>query len=364
MVQNRYFYYLLLLNGLINIINFVPRILVEYRFHGALASIVLSVLIGMGLLYFTVKLYAQFPEQGLPELLDETIKPVFRKVYLFLLSLLWFIAGAITLISFVDITIKYISPDLPSYVMLTGFLLVVCLFSRLRAESIMYALEMFLLMLIPIIVYILAKSLLSPHISWDAIIQIGTYSLSVPRFEPIAAGSFIFSGYTNIVIFNRIFGPIKLKYGWAVSIGGLFILLTTFLIPIGYHGTQGVTRHIYPWFSTADSIQITLFIVERMLYVFYFVYITLSLVSSIVHWHVALELNKSIFQRQNSNKEKLNNWIEGLCLTGFIGITYAMSLLSQEQTIQLATQFLKIRFVAEIIVLFITVYIVKRRLRI
>lgn len=69
-------------------------------------------------------------------------------------------------------------------------------------------------------------------------------------------------------------------------------MLLTFLVPIGYFGTVAIDRHVYTWFSTADSIRMEYFIIERMLFIFYFAYLSLSLVSVIVHWHGGLELFK------------------------------------------------------------------------
>lgn len=56
MVRNKYFYYLFLLNATINLINFVPRVLIMGRYDGALMSMAVSIPIGMVLLVIFVKL--------------------------------------------------------------------------------------------------------------------------------------------------------------------------------------------------------------------------------------------------------------------------------------------------------------------
>ena len=53
---------------------------------------------------------------------------------------------------------------------------------------------------------------------------------------------------------------------------------------------RGAGGHVYPAFSTVDSLRIRYFIIERMIYVFYVVYMCLSLVNSIIHWHVGKDL--------------------------------------------------------------------------
>src|SRR5690606_25978122 len=156
---------------------------------------------------------------------------------------------------------------------MTGFLIIVCLCCRLNATSLLYGLELLLFLISPFTFYFLGKALLNEYFNWDAVLQVGTHLFTMPNYESIAAATFIFTGYTNLIMFSRIFEQNKIKYAWMISFVGLFVLLTSFLIPIGYQGTQGVENHIYPWFSTADSIRIELFVIERMLYVFYLIYI-------------------------------------------------------------------------------------------
>lgn len=358
MVENKYFYYLLALNALINIINFVPRILIVNRFHGAIMSILISVVVGSCVLYGVTKLYSRFPGEGLPEILQTIRFPLVAKSILFTFGCFWFSAGAITLVSFVDITNRYIIPDLSPTWILSGFLIIVCLSSRLNTNSILYGLEMLVLLNIPVILYFLVKTLISRSFSWDAVMQVGTYLFEKPNLESVAAATFIFSGYTNLSIFNRVFGKIRLRHFWIVAVFGLSVLLTTFFIPIGYHGTQGVENHFYPWFSTADSIRIELFIIERSLYFFYFIYITLALVSSITHWHVSLQLFQGMLYQK---KRRTGVYVSWFIIAAFTCASYSLLSLDQEQLQVVGIGFLESRFVVELMFPALLLYVLHRR---
>lgn len=301
MVKERYFYYLYLINALINIINFVPRVLTGNRFEGALMSIFVSVVIGSTLLIIFTKLISRFPGEGLPQIYADFPRVVSIPL-LSIFAILWYVSGAVTLVSFVDITLRYISPDLSPLYAIIGYLVLVTLCSRLTTESILYALEITIIINVPLVTYILIKALFNPYLSWDAVMEVITHLWTMPKYSSIAGATFIFTGYVNLAIFNRAFHSMKPRHLWLIPVSGLMILLITFLVPIGYHGTIGVEHQVYSWFSTADSIRSEFFVVERVLFIFYFTYLSLSLVTAVIHWHIALELIKSFFEKKDKKK--------------------------------------------------------------
>lgn len=359
MVRSKYFYYLFLMNALINIINFVPRVLLYTRFRGALPSIFISVAISSTIIYIFVKALRRFEGQGLPEILNAVMPRGIGVPLLFMLGVFWFFAGSITMLSFVDISLRYISPDISPYAVIIGFLLVVGLCCRLDSDSILYGLETLLLLVTPAIAYMLIKAFMNPLFSWDAVMQMITYMWTRPKFVSIAGATFVFSGYINLVIFNRSFKKLNPRHLWLIPVFGLLILLLTFLVPVGYQGTIAVEDHIYSWFSTADSIRMELFIVERVLFLFYTIYLTLSLVSAVIHWHVGLELLKGMFQKKGGTLpgKKADWWILApVCLITIVG----MNFLNQVRMAQMGQWFLNIRFFGELLLLASIIYANRR----
>ncbi|GGF86848.1 hypothetical protein GCM10010912_35160 [Paenibacillus albidus] len=254
MAKPRYFYYLIIMNSLINIINFVPRELIDRRFEGALMSIVISVIVGTLFVYWFGFLISKFPEKGIPEILGPLMPKLLVSAILLFFAVLWYVAGATTLLSFVDITLRFISPDTGPYLVMGGFLIMVCICCRFDSLSLLFGLEIILAITLPLILYATFKALGNPNFSWDAVLQIGTHFWHAPDWMSLAAATFSFSGYINLIIYNRVFQNLKLKHIWIVGIEGFLVLLVTFFVPIGYFGTVGVERHVYTWFATADSI--------------------------------------------------------------------------------------------------------------
>lgn len=120
---------------------------------------------------------------------------------------------------------------------------------------------------------------------------------------------------------------------------------------------------MYTWFTTADSIRIEAFLIERMLYIFYFAYITLSLVSAIIQWHVGKELLLSLLpSTAKKPKKKLRQEIVILVL--FAAGALALMRMDQYDLNMLGVFLLHIRWYGElllILLLFWCYWIVRRR---
>ncbi|WP_194539994.1 GerAB/ArcD/ProY family transporter [Paenibacillus sp. FSL W7-1279] len=366
MVRNKYFYYLFLLNATINLINYVPRILITDRFDGALMSILVSIPIGTLLLFTFVKLIQKFPGQGLPEIFHSVMSKWVSGILLFLYGLAWFFSSVITLVSFVDITSRYISPDVSPYIVLVGFLVVVGLSARLDSESIIYALEMILYICVPIIAYMSWRVFSNPYFSWDSVRQIITYAWNMPNYETVAAATFIFTGYVNMVVFNRIFHRFRVRHVWAIVVVSMLTLLVSIFAPIGILGAAGAGQHVYPAFSTVDALRIRYFIIERMIYVFYVVYMCLSLVNSIIHWHVGKELILGSFGlkvdkgKAMTKRRKIEWWVILL----FSLITFGTSFIVNQYILNdMAVVFLDVRFAGEFLLIALLFYAVWRKRR-
>lgn len=362
MRSSKYLYYLFLINALVNIINFVPRVLQNSRFQGSLLSIVIAVIIGPLLMLGFVSTIRKFPGQGIPQIFNSCMPKFIAGTLLICYASIWYLAGGVSLLSYLDVTIRFISPDISSLQLLIGFLLLVSVCSRLRAESILYGLEVILILFSPVILYMLTKSLFDPHFNWDAVRQVLTYLWTMPKFSTVAAASYIFSGYVNLAIFNTAFKQINTKRMWMVPISGLLILFITFIVPIGYHGSVGVERYVYHWFSVADSIRIELFIIERMLFLFYVIYLTLAMASSIIHWHVALELIKGALRPYRDN----HDWAKAdwMILAIFnVAIIITLQMFDQTHLFRTGEWFQNIRLVGEITILGFLLFASWRRVR-
>ncbi|MBU5671219.1 hypothetical protein [Paenibacillus brevis] len=378
MVSRRYYYYLFLMSAVINIINLVPRVLIFTRFDGVFWSILLAVAYGSLTMYMFTRLIIKFEGQGFPEIFNTYLPKGVVIPLLILYSIFWFVAGSIMLLSFVDITLRFISPDISARAVMTGFLILVVGASRFKTTSILYATEIVLLLSFPAMVFILIKALINPAFNWDSVLQVLTYLWTKPKLVTVTGASFAFTGYVNLAIFNRSFNnlTLKLRHFWLVPVSGLLILLVTLLVPIGYHGSIGVEDHVYSWFSTADSLRMETFIVERVLYLFYITYLSMSLVMVVIYWHVGLELFKGCFNEKEDKKDsgdketdtgkksRKNQWIEAILLfTVSASMIYLTERINQVRLAQAGQWFLNLRFFSETFLILLLMFLVWRKRR-
>ncbi|MED4205159.1 hypothetical protein [Neobacillus mesonae] len=304
--MNRYYLYLILLNMLINVIMFIPKILLEYRYNGAVLGVLIAIPIGFGLNVMFSKAITNFPEKGFPEIFAAMgVKRWFITLLFGIISFTTFSAGLISLLGFIDILRRFVNPEMPFLFLLTIFLFGILLIIRFPTDRVMYLLEIVLFLNTPLIVFIIFKAFTSDYIVWDSILEVGTHLFAMPSLISIAAAVYVFSGYTNLLIFNRIIKG-KLK-GWnflIVFFLGLLNLFTTFFIPIGFHGSDGAQEYLYPWISTADSLRLVYSPIERVIFIFLIFYMGVTLMSVSVHWHVAYQLLKGTYKKSTKK-----NWI-------------------------------------------------------
>jgi spore germination protein KB len=342
---------------LTNVIIFIPKLLIEYRFDGAIMSIIFAIVIGIALVYIDTKVFGRFLGKGLPEIIENKLKKPYKVILFLGLSIFWYSAGLLTLLGFIDILHRFINPELSKVWLFVLFFSVICFVIQLPTHKVMYLLEIILIINVPFIGFIFLKAISSDYLSWNSIFEVGTHLFSAPKLIPIAVATYAFSGYTNIIVFNRLFKEkIKNINFLFVLILSILNLITTFFIPIGIHGADGVNEYIYPWMMTSDSLRIIYGPIERALFIFLMLYISITLLSVSVHWHVALELIKGSYA-QNPSKKK--NWFVLLSFFGSaILVVFYNDKISPEWIVMYS---LLIRFFVEIICVLMFFFFLRRR---
>ncbi|MFJ5712948.1 GerAB/ArcD/ProY family transporter [Neobacillus sp. NPDC093127] len=331
--MNRYYFYLALLNMLINVIIFVPKILIEYRYKGAVMGVLIAIPIGIALNYFYSKAITKFPEQGLPEIAANSKHRWLKILHLGSIQIIWFSAGLITLVGFIDILSRFVNPEMPKLSLLAIYLAAIFLIIQLPTERVMYFLEIVLFLNIPLIGFIIFKAFTNEYLSWDSMLEVGTHLFERPSLKSIAAATYCFSGYANLIIFNRVIkGKLKIWNFIVIFFIGVLNLFTTFFIPIGFHGSDGAQEYLYPWISTADSLRLTYSPIERVIFLFLMFYMSITLMSVSVHWHVAFELLKGTFKEKVSIKK---NWLILAIFAGcsIAGVIFLNALLLNKLTV-------------------------------
>src|SRR5690348_14966349 len=142
---------------MLNIILNVPSILIQDRFHGAIMSMLISVLLGGIFIYLFTIAMSKFPKRGLPEIFHDKFPAFFRIPYLSFLGIMWMASGAFALIAYSYVIKLYLSPDMNLKVILCFLLIVIIFGASKKTDSILYLIEIIVLVTAPLVAFILFK---------------------------------------------------------------------------------------------------------------------------------------------------------------------------------------------------------------
>ncbi|WP_413365059.1 GerAB/ArcD/ProY family transporter [Lysinibacillus sp. 3P01SB] len=363
--MSRFYYYLILINMVANIIASVPVILLHFHKEGAVSSMLLAVVAGTILITLFTRFFNSFPGMALPELLQKTSARWFHLPVVFLLAVMWFIAGLITLITFTFLLIRYLSPEMPIIQIGLTIIIPVIFGALMKTARVLYTVEIILLITFPLILFIFYKAYTSQNLEWDFVKEAALYVNQLPNLNAFSACFFLFLGVVNLSIFNRFFTE-KQTFGWKqiiiITIVSVSTLFTTYFIPIGFNGFEAIDELVYPWISTSDSLRMDYFIIERVLYVFLLFYLGIAFLSIIIHWHVAMEFLKFVFKLDNI-KYKGKNIGRFLPIPFFIAIPlYFIRELNEYQLFRYTSLFYNTLIVAFPLML-ILFFFIKRRMK-
>ncbi|MCM3386897.1 GerAB/ArcD/ProY family transporter [Ureibacillus chungkukjangi] len=300
--MSRYYYYLILINMVANIIASVPAILFQYHKNGAVSSMIFGIVAGTILVTVYTRFFNGFPGMTLPDLLKKTTSKWFYKPFLFFLAVMWFLAGLITLVTFTFLLVRYVTPEMPITQISLTLILSVIFGCLMRTDRVLYTVELVLLLTFPLILFIFYKAYSSDSLNRDFIMEAALYVNQMPHVNSFGACFFLFLGVANLFIFNRFFTQkqkFKLKHISIIGIIATLTLFTTYFIPIGFNGFESIDKLVYPWISTSDSLRMEFFMIERVLFVFLFFYLGIAFLSILIHWHVSMEFLRFVFNLDN-----------------------------------------------------------------
>ena len=306
--MNRFFYYLLLINMITSVVATNPRVLLHSSDKGAILSMILAVVAGLVFTYVVTTFFNKFPGEGLPELLTKFTPKWFSKPLLFYLSITFYLAGLITLITYTHILKLFLTPEMSIYTVVLSFVLFVSFGILMKTRSVLYTIEIILVLFSPIFLFMLVKAYASPLVDWDAVRIAMMHINHLPELNSFTTSFFILLGSINLVIFNRVFTnkqTFSFKSLLAVACMSITVLFTMYFIPIGYGGFDKIEDLIYPWISTTDSMRMKFGLMERVTFIFLLTYLGIALLSIVIHWHAAYHLINGLLPTQRIKPKKI-----------------------------------------------------------
>ncbi|REB11126.1 hypothetical protein DVB69_01120 [Sporosarcina sp. BI001-red] len=297
--MSRFLYYLIFMNMLAVIMTPVPRLLLLRSGDGALSAILLSIVAGVLFTYITVSFFLQFPGQDFIQLLKKHTSNWVRIPVTLFFAFMWFVAGIITLVMTVFLLITFLTPEMSIYTITLSILITVFFGVLLKSKSVLFTLEIVFIIMIPLFVLMFFKLFTSSELDLDQVRLAITHINTLPDYTSFTSSTFMFMGSANLIIYNKYFKEKHhISKGALVAITclGIFLIINAYLIPIGYSGFDKVHQLMFPWTSSVDAVRMKFGFIERVVFIFMFLFVTISFISMIVHWHVAYKLVLSVFR--------------------------------------------------------------------
>jgi hypothetical protein len=349
---------------LMNLFFYVPNFLLEDRFKGAVMALTLGGAIGSLLAYLFSVAIRKFPGMGLPEIFRESLPTWIGKPMLLYFALFWFSLGTAIVNSISIIIVRFFNPGIKLTILVIFFVLI-CIWAATRpSRTLLFGQEIIMVLTLPLLIFMLAKSYSNNLLDWDAIRTVANYVGHPPSLTALSSASILLIGYLNFCIFNRNFKQDeKIRYQWILPIMGYLTLATTFFIPIGFHGTVGVGDYIHVWASTADSLRMKYGFFERVVYLFVITYILLSFIFVSVVWHIGAETFKGCFASKKPNLDRVETPVLSWCicvLFGLLTVVYQMAVKEKTEAV-LAGYMQNIRFWSEVGLVVLLCYAAARK---
>ncbi|MBM7565438.1 GerAB/ArcD/ProY family transporter [Paenibacillus sacheonensis] len=349
--MNRYFYYNIVLVSLLNLMLFVPYLLIQHRYEGSIMSMACAAIVGSILALLFTHVMKTYPGKGLPEILTLFFPKFLAVPFMLGCAFMWLTAASIVLYTYSVLINRFFNPDTSSIIVLT-FMACVCLYGATRSMfTVIVVMEVILVVCTPFILFVLFKAVRSPLLDWDAIRTVAHYWNRLPKVKPFASSLFVFTGYMNFFMFNRLNSPnFRIRFRWFIPVFGSLILITSFFVPIGFHGTDGSADYLYIWSVTSDSLVMSYGFIERVIFVFLLLYLMLSLMFATIGWHLAMELVKSCLPQPKKPvdpaKTPRSNWVI-VCVFVVMTITYAYTF-NEKQNLEITSYWIVLRACVEI----------------
>ncbi|PZM66692.1 GerAB/ArcD/ProY family transporter [Paenibacillus dendritiformis] len=352
--MSRYQFYLFMLCAVVSPALYLPRALLQARYDGAIASVGIAMLLGLVMSFLFKASLKPFRELSLLEIMKRHVPRSVGLILYPVFGLIWFAAGASVLITICYVIKGFMNPNMDFLVLLLCFLAAICWASLRASIAILYNLELWLFIIIPIIMFIWLKATRNETFSWDAVFTLSDYVLNAPSWSGIAAASFLFTGYISLSVCQATLQGDGIHRLWWVPVIGIVVFGAVVFIPLGIHGTQAVDKYIHIWVNTADSIQFKYGIIERGVFLLLFSYIIMSLLFAATCWNVAAEWMSGVFQARPAQVKRI---LIGIAASAVLAAGYYVN---EKQLITLTHYWFSVRFAAELLLVAVMVGIGRR----
>ncbi|PIC83200.1 GerAB/ArcD/ProY family transporter [Sporosarcina sp. P1] len=310
--MSRFVYLLLISNMIANLIASSPRILFAKSEHGAIVTMIIALFFGVFMNWALITSFKAFPGKSLPQILTLYLSKWIAIPALFIFGVIWYVSGLQTLITYIDILLRFITPEMSIYLVIAMFIPVITFGIIMQSRNILFTIELVFILALPVAAYYVIKLYFTEQVSWDQVAIAMTFIDNPPDYTVFSATTYLFVGAFDIIIFNSLLKKkmtFGIKQALIVFSLGVFMIFTTYFIPIGVLGFDQVENILYPWILTSDSIRMKFGVIERVIFIFLLLFLAIAFLNITIHWHVACKLFQSVFDIEKmkiKSREKIS----------------------------------------------------------
>jgi hypothetical protein len=288
-MKYRFFYLLITATIVSNFTLYCPYILVNQTYNGALVAILIAFAIATVKVYLYVYVFNYFKNMTLIEINETLFGKFFGKIISYTYILLTIIVGFFLYKGLVEIVKNYMLITSPLLLISIIVIIIPAVVFKNTSTTFLQAMAFTaVLMLIGILVEVVLSF---GQMKQDYFIGSIKHSIGIPKFTGITAAGYYFGGVYHLSLFNPEFKKINYKKTISLmAIVGAFTAFTAVYIPLSIWGPEAARKLVFVWITTADTMSIDLFIIERALFLMLPLFFLLALGNSLTYSFVGFGL--------------------------------------------------------------------------
>lgn len=320
-MKNRYFYLMTTGTILSECIVYSPGFICENLFEGGLIAIPIGFLISSLIYYGYMNVMNKYKNKDLSTINKILLGRYWGNIFNLIFIIFNYSIGFLMFRGVIEITKKFMLPT-TSFLVIGGLLVIIPFLAYLnKRETLLHLLSYFAVIIIfGTIIYVIvgAKNF---ELYWiEGTIRHEIINAKIPTIPLISVATYYFSGFDNLSYFNPKFKKYNIKK--VIIVVGVFGFISAFItlfLPIATWGSSLVKGVEHPWITTADTIGIDMFFMERGMFIAIPLFILYA-----VYQIIRLTYNAGgIFLNTIKNK-KVVYYIKILIILMYIPLTYLL----------------------------------------
>ncbi|MBK1813047.1 GerAB/ArcD/ProY family transporter [Clostridium sp. YIM B02505] len=296
-MKDRFYYLMLIINILCNFILYVPNKMHEELYNGVLYAIFIVLIMRFIFSYMQIYVFNTYKDLSLVEINKKLFNKVIGNIITFIYIIFNYTVGFFMYRGLVEIVNQFLLPN--THILFVSILVLAIIYVDLFNDNKSYLNFIGYLAVIVIALSLIQLPIAFREVKFFNIRGVIIHSNRLPKLSTIWTAAFFFSGVSHLTAFNPNFKKISWKKTFLVYIlVGIPVALLSIYVPVGIWGPVAIQNIQFPWIATADTLQLDLFFIERVLFILLPLFFLLSASQLLNYNHVGYSLFKELFPKK------------------------------------------------------------------